>query len=244
MKVFYLHGMGGSPADWKRVAQLVPGEGLHFPVDLSFSETAAELSEPLEKLQEPFLLCGYSLGGRIALQMTERLRNPQLKGLLLLGTGLGFSDESSRRERQLQDQRWSALARADLARFWDEWYQQDLFSTFSGLPEELRKAWLEERFSMEINPLCHQLEALSPARHDDLWPRLLGLPRARISVLYLAGERDKRYANLAKQLKERGIPAEIVPGAGHILPLEAPEAVAEGLRRLQGKKGPGILERT
>jgi pimeloyl-ACP methyl ester carboxylesterase len=72
---------------------------------------------------------------------------------------------------------------------------------------------------------------LGPACHPHLEPALQQLKKASISVLYLAGELDKKYLNLGEKLaRERGVALAVIPGAGHILPLEAPGEVAERLK--------------
>jgi pimeloyl-ACP methyl ester carboxylesterase len=52
-----------------------------------------------------------------------------------------------------------------------------------------------------------------------------------VPVLYVAGELDAKYAGLAETYASLGAKTELVPGAGHVLPLEAPEAVAMRVAR-------------
>ncbi len=65
----------------------------------------------------------------------------------------------------------------------------------------------------------------------DLWANLAGLT---MPALVIAGERDAKFVAIAERLAAALPDAElvIVPGAGHQLPLEAPEAVARELERL------------
>jgi pimeloyl-ACP methyl ester carboxylesterase len=228
MKVFYLHGMGGSPSDWEAVTALVPGTCLPLPSTAGFSAATQALAGQLEKVAEPFVLCGYSMGGRLALAASGLLQTQNLRGLALLAAGLGFSDEKDRTDRRQKDREWSSLARQDPGAFWKKWYAQELFSTFHALPSDRREPWMRKRLCLDIEGLCAQLEFLSPAQHGSLRPLLEKAQEAGIKLLYMAGERDKKYAELAQQLGKEGVPVSILPG-GHILPLEAPEAVARGL---------------
>lgn len=58
-------------------------------------------------------------------------------------------------------------------------------------------------------------------------PRVPVLPRRppKLPVLYLHGENDGCIAADVARMAERYVPTEIVPGVGHVLHLEAPEAV-------------------
>jgi 2-succinyl-6-hydroxy-2,4-cyclohexadiene-1-carboxylate synthase len=234
MKVIYLHGMGGSPADWHLVSRLVPGAALSIPGRMSFAETVRSLRTELMSLAEPFVLCGYSLGGRLALSVAAQPGSLPLRGLVLVSSGLGFSDEQSRRERAQKDKEWVREAKENTRAFWEKWYAQELFSAFRELPEERRGSWLKNRFSLDIEDLCHQLEILSPAQQPFLLADLLRLKGSGTKLLYLAGERDKKYAALAQRLQKEGVPTEFLPG-GHILPLETPERMADSLNRFMGQ---------
>jgi pimeloyl-ACP methyl ester carboxylesterase len=65
-----------------------------------------------------------------------------------------------------------------------------------------------------------------------LWDRLgeLGVP-----VVLIVGERDAKFRGIAGDMAERIPDAEVVvvPGVGHAVHLEAPEAVARVIERRQ-----------
>jgi 2-succinyl-6-hydroxy-2,4-cyclohexadiene-1-carboxylate synthase len=229
----YLHGMGGSARDWIEVQKFLPGEALSLPRSKSFSELISQLANMLDSRKD-LILCGYSMGGRIAILLAVELlrrKNP-IRGLALLGAGLGFSDESERATRREIDEKWAKLAASDLEKFWEEWYRQQLFDSFQKLPAAAKAGWLKNRKSMDIGSLIEQLRNLGPAEHPDLFPLLEEIENAGISVLYLAGELDKKYLNLGQRLEhDLGLELGVIPGAGHILPLEAPKIVAERLSK-------------
>ncbi|HEV2785448.1 MAG TPA: alpha/beta fold hydrolase, partial [Solirubrobacteraceae bacterium] len=65
-----------------------------------------------------------------------------------------------------------------------------------------------------------------------LWERLGQLRDLPVAVL--AGERDPKYVGIGERLA-RTLPRgtlRVVPGAGHALPLEAPNAVAAAIEGL------------
>ena len=232
MKVFLLHGMGGGPADWAAVRRDFSGEALEFSPAPDFSGVVSALVEKLGRESTPYGLAGYSLGGRVALAATARLvelhRAPAR--LALLGAGLGFPSSAEREARRARDEAWGALVQNDPARFWREWYEQELFSTFRALPHAEREAWLRSRAELAPSLIARQLVSWSPTRHAYLLPALRSVLAAGVCTLYLSGERDKKYASLARELAREGVRAELLPGAGHILPLEAPAALAHALQ--------------
>lgn len=232
MSFVYLHGMGGSPADWRQVQSFLPGTSIALPASESFAEMIPLLAEKISEVPAP-VLCGYSMGGRVALLLAEELLRRQIPpaGVALLSAGTGISGEKERELRNQIDEQWAKLAAENPEKFWQDWYRQPLFASFSALPAHLQNEWLIERKSINFNYLSQQLRDLGPAKHPDLLPIFPKLRAASISVLYLAGELDKKYLDLAQILaKQERATVEIIPGAGHILPLEAPQKIAERLR--------------
>jgi pimeloyl-ACP methyl ester carboxylesterase len=235
MKVVYLHGLGGSPRDWDQVMRLVPGEAPPIP-SAPFTQLAGRFARDWSQRTEPFVVCGYSMGGRLALAAADQLTTPMFQGLVLLSAGFGFPTEEERQARRALDAGWAEKIREDLSAFWRDWYGQELFSSFRRLPEHRQNSWLKERLSIDIEHLAAQFREMGPAEHEYLEPALARLARRGISVLYIAGDQDKKYSDQARHL--RGVPSEIIAG-GHILPLENTAAVAESLRRFLGSVAKG-----
>jgi pimeloyl-ACP methyl ester carboxylesterase len=65
---------------------------------------------------------------------------------------------------------------------------------------------------------------------EPLWPRL---PELTMPVTVVVGGRDEKFAALARRYAQLLPRAEVVtvPGAGHGLPREAPEALASVLQQ-------------
>ena len=79
--------------------------------------------------------------------------------------------------------------------------------------------------------LAAVLRGLGAGAMAPMWERLHELT---MPVTLLAGERDAKYVAIAGEQLLASLPhAEltIVPGAGHGIPREAPEAVAEAIQR-------------
>lgn len=235
-RIIYVHGMGGSPEDWLPVQKNIAG--LSLPLDAKAGSPAkcgARLAEEiLAQVSGAFCLCGYSMGGRMSILAAEELikRGKKPDGLVLVSTGFGSPSDAERTARIRSDDAWATLAEEDTEAFWRKWYEQELFASFRALPEARREAWLESRKTMNIEDLSAQLRFLGPGHHEDLLPKLRDLASRGVRTLYIAGNLDKKYAELAQKVAEiPGLIVELLPGAGHILPLEAPEALGLRIRK-------------
>jgi 2-succinyl-6-hydroxy-2,4-cyclohexadiene-1-carboxylate synthase len=225
MKILFLHGMGGGPADWAKVSALLPGCALRLPEKLSWEKTVAALRAKFESEREDFLLVGYSMGGRLALAAAAGCENPKFRGLALVSTGLGFSSEQERSRRAEIDHAWAQRLRASGEGFWRAWYEQPLFRSFAELSAALKSPWLEARLALDPAEVIHQLVNLSPAAHQSLLPTLRSV---QIPVRFIVGEGDEKYQALAESLAGEGIRTQLLPG-GHILPWESPNELAGAL---------------
>lgn len=238
-ELFFAHGMGGSPADWLWVGEQLPDLAHAIKLDANAPSPAACAAAMARELRSrakpPWALVGYSMGGRISLLALEVLAHfgvPPPSHLVLVSAGLGLRTEEEREERRRKDAAWADLAAADPDEFWLQWYAQDLFASFRGLPPGHREEWERARNSMDIGALSNQLRSLGPGSHGSLFPLLAALPGRGVRVLYIVGDLDKKYVELSKKVGEiDGISVETIPGAGHILPLEAPAALAASILR-------------
>lgn len=237
-KTLYLfHGMGGNKSDWDFISSdlseyhLIPFELSEFSSIPSLEEIAKKIAARIANSPPiKFSLCGYSLGGRLAILLTKELLALQCEPekLILISAGLGFENEEQRILRLKVDQEWADLAKAKPELFWEKWYKQDLFSQFSSLPQEKKEKWLKSRKSIDYKYLAHQLSNLSPARHPNLRPTLSQVLNSGISVLYIAGEVDKKYLNQAQELNDDyRISVATIANTSHLVPLEAPAELAK-----------------
>lgn len=159
------------------------------------------------------VLLGYSMGGRLALQLLERQR---FEKAIIVSAGLNAPDEA----RRLRDEEWARRFESD---DWDslmrDWNAQPVFG---GHVLERR----EEDYDRA--ELARQLREWSPAVLPP--PRLESI---ETPVLWMAGERDAKYVAIARQAVARLPHAElwICPDAGHRVPWEQPRLFVERLRR-------------
>jgi 2-succinyl-6-hydroxy-2,4-cyclohexadiene-1-carboxylate synthase len=145
--VVLLHGFGGTRRTWDRVAALLDTERYRpLALDLpGHGEAAAErpltfercVEQVLAEAPERFVLCGYSLGGRVALRVA--LAAPQrVARLLLVACHAGIEDAEQRSERRRADAELAAqLERGQLEQFIARWRELPLFA---GDPPEVARA--------------------------------------------------------------------------------------------------------
>ena len=174
---------------------------------------------------EPFVLAGYSMGGRLALHVA--LAHPErVTRLVLVSTTAGIEDAAERAWRRETDAALAAwMKTCTMEAVADRWAGQPLFA---GQP---RRAAAMARADRLRNDPIHLAAALRGLGTGAMAPR--GSRRRELSmpVTVLAGEHDAKFATLARRLADGIADAtlRLVPGAGHALHLEAPVAVAEAI---------------
>ncbi len=231
MRLLLLHGFTATGRSWDPVRRRLDA-GRYTPVlapDLRGHGEAgdarpATIAACVDDLRqpEPFALAGYSMGGRVALHLA--LADPsRVTRLVLVSTSAGLSDPAERAERRRADDELAdGLERAGLEAFARWWGGQPLFA---GQGAEASALAHRDRLRNSAAGLAASLRGMGTGAMDPVWDRLgeLTLP-----AVVVCGERDAKFRALGEQLVD-GLPdAElvVVPGAGHAVHLEAPEAVA------------------
>lgn len=185
---------------------------------VDFVDTATRLGEQ----HGPAVYVGYSMGGRLCLQLA--LDRPALvRGLVLVSASPGLRDAAARAERRAADE---LLARAveheGVEPFLDRWLAQPLFAS---VPPDA--SGLADRRTLSAAHLAGCLRVLGTGVMPPLWDRLGDL---RVPVLLMTGTRDDKFDTIAAEMEAA------IPGArhlriesGHALPLERPRALAHAL---------------
>jgi 2-succinyl-6-hydroxy-2,4-cyclohexadiene-1-carboxylate synthase len=214
-----VHGFTQSDRSWEPLrATLADAVALRVPDGLDFVATAHALGQA----GGPATYVGYSMGGRLCLQLA--LDRPELvERLVLISASPGIADDAERAARRESDEALAReIERDGVETFLERWLAQPLFAT---LPREL--AGIDDRRAANtVEGLTHQLRALGQGAQPDNWGRLSEL---HMPVLLIAGALDTKYVDVAHRMSA-AIPnarVEIVDGAGHACHLERPEAVAQ-----------------
>lgn len=215
----FLHGFLGSPEDWDGVRKelSVPSTALTLP---GHGNTPLDLESFEKEIPNQATLVGYSLGGRLAMDYARKYPG-KVKQLFILSANPGLEKD---REKRLEcDQKWIDLLQNEgIERFLDQWYSQDLFSSFS-FTDEIK----QRRMKHKPKNLIEVFKRFSPARMENLWPHLKDFS---CPLLYLFGENDIKYRSIGTRLKETFECIEIQK-ASHPIHLEAPKEVAKQIMR-------------
>jgi 2-succinyl-6-hydroxy-2,4-cyclohexadiene-1-carboxylate synthase len=208
---------------WHVLAPDLPGHGATGD-PFAGNDMAAEADSLANQLDGPVTVLGYSLGGRLALHLA--LRHPALvRRLVLVGASAGLESPDARAERREADARWIRMLREDgLDAFLAAWEAQPLFATQAEAAPE-RLAWLRDlRCANRAEGLARSLEAFGLGTQDWLAP---ALATCAVPTTWVAGERDAKFSAIARDMAALMPHAEavIVPGAGHNVVFERPEAI-------------------
>jgi 2-succinyl-6-hydroxy-2,4-cyclohexadiene-1-carboxylate synthase len=233
--VVLLHGFSGTRRAWDGVAAaLDPERYLPLALDLPGHGQAAEWEGPitfagcvqhvLERSPARFILCGYSLGGRVALNVA--LATPErVTQLVLVSCSPGIEDSAERAERRRSDHRLAdELERVPFEEFIERWRTQPLFADDPPHVGELARA---DQRRNRPEALAAAMRGIGTGEMEPLWGRLHELT---MPVTVVVGDRDARFQALGRRMAGLLPDAEmaIVPG-GHSLALENPTAIASVL---------------
>jgi 2-succinyl-6-hydroxy-2,4-cyclohexadiene-1-carboxylate synthase len=230
--VVLLHGFSATRRAWDGVARHLDRERyLPVALDLPGHGDAAAWKPPitfaacadhvLASSPERFTLCGYSLGGRVALHVAlaapERLRR-----LVLVSTSAGIEDSAERAERRAADDLLAdELEREPFAAFIERWRAQPLFAGDPPAVVELARA---DQRRNRPDALAAVLRGVGAGQMKPVWDRLMELT---MPVTVVVGERDAKFRELGERMA-RLLPdaALTIIAGGHDLPRENPLALA------------------
>jgi len=227
-----VHGFAGTGASWDQLVEYLDRQRYRpLAADLrghgqndsrrpiTFEDCIADL---LSAAPERFTLVGYSLGGRLALQLA--LAAPQrLERLVLISTSAGIDNEAEREVRLNSDLALADdLEQGSIQGFADSWLAAPLFADD---PPQVQLAARTEIEKNNPSDLACALRGLSVGRMTPLWSRLSELS---VPTTVIAGDRDRAYVKQAERLQSSitGSELKLVEGAGHALPRSAPAELA------------------
>jgi 2-succinyl-6-hydroxy-2,4-cyclohexadiene-1-carboxylate synthase len=238
-----LHGFGGTRHAWDRVAaELTPARYLPLALDLPGHGDAAKqlapitfdscVAEVLAQSPERFVLCGYSLGGRVALHVA--IAAPErVARLVLVSSSPGIEDQAERARRRAADRQLAdELERIPYEQFIERWRTQRLFADD---PPDVGALAREDQRRNRADALAEALRGLGTGEMEPLWGRLGEL---KMAVTVVAGERDAKFRALGERMVGVMPDAElVVVSGGHVLPLESPRALTAVLDCAHGPDG-------
>ena len=239
-KVVALHGFTGCAEDFdplracldhrfEIIAPNFPGHGdlrnLEKPSAYSFSEHLKTISTAAGSGNEPVILVGYSMGGRLAMHWA--LAHPhRVHRLILIGASPGLKSQAEQDERIRGDKALAEYIRTDgLNNFLKYWNTKTFFKPLLSLPPERLDPILIRRQKNNPDALAMSLEAVGTGALPQLWNRLNNL---KCPTDLVVGAHDEKfieiaYAMAASMPKSR---ISIIEDAGHSVHLEKPQDLA------------------
>lgn len=157
-------------------------------------------------------LIGYSMGGRVALEIAKKL-NFQIKNLILLSSHPGISNSERPSRKRWEDEIIQKMKHLNKDAFIEFWDSLEIFST-SKSDKTISDDTFNENVDLFIrNRLSEQFNYM-----DDLILH-------KDKVLYLYGSKDEKYSLLGRQLNESGINS-IEVEADHRVHLKADQLIS------------------
>jgi len=231
--IVLLHGFSGTHCAWDGVRGRLDGERYRvLALDLPGHGGEADAQRPitfsgcvehvLARSPERFALCGYSLGGRVALHVA--LAAPERVGrLVLVSCSAGIEEPAERAARRQADRRLAdELEGLPFEDFIERWRSQPLFADE---PAQVGQLAREDQRRNRPDALAAVLRGIGTGEMAPLWDRLdeLAMP-----VTVMVGESDATYRALGARMVGllSDVKLVVVPG-GHGLLLENPQAIAD-----------------
>lgn len=254
-RLLFLHGFLGSSNDFERLwaalqkknAKRAQAHAIEYirpslfhpecGISLqSFDQICEDLHQEMSVASKDCisLLVGYSMGGRIALELLKR--NPGFYDeLLLIAAHPGLESEEQKKEKQEFHRTWKKLFSTPVSKGGQTW--EELIHQWNQLPlfeEDEASNPSEPELSRE--KLAFAMERLGVDRQDfDL-----GFLRQSSSKIHgFVGEKDEKYKALYESLRSQNALAslKVIKGAGHRVLQKGAEEIADFLLRLLNQKG-------
>lgn len=229
-----LHGFTQTKNSWNTICTRLESAHLCVTVDLpghgdspdgraSLDETAARVAEVIASVPGPVVLVGYSMGARVALHVALGHLD-LLAGLVLVSGTAGIDDPDERAARRGADDTLAArIETIGTEAFIAEWLAQPMFATL-----DATAAAVADRCRNTPSGLADSLRYCGTGTQEPLWSRLTEVD---VPVLVVTGDLDTKFTALGERLTA-ALPAADhvrVPGSGHTVHLEAPEAFISAL---------------
>ena len=234
-----LHGFTGSADAWAAQVEVFSAYRPVITIDLlghgqtdapvdparyGMAQSAQDLAALLTAIAPGRVnLCGYSMGGRLALYFALTYRH-LVQRLILESASPGLADMAARQERSQSDEQLaSAIETHGIAAFVERWEALPLFASQRSLPSTVQNRLREQRLRNRPLGLANSLRGMGTGVQPALWEQLYALS---VPTLLLAGTLDQKFKVIAEQMATYlpKVKVAIIPDAGHTIHLEQPKA--------------------
>lgn len=229
------HGFLGASSDFELLNRVfsrtslighdLVGHGTHIENSLAGFYTDAQVRFWRNNLPNKSILLGYSMGGRLALQLACQYPD-FLKGLILVGASPGLEDPDEQKNRQRWDRKMAGELSAGMKYFLGLWNELSIISSQRNIERAHHEKMQKTRLFQDPYQLQRSLMLFGTGTMPSCW-HLLG--KLRLPVLLIAGEHDLKYCNIAKKMDVilAHSKMRIISDAGHCCHLEQPRQTAQ-----------------
>lgn len=226
--LIFLHGFLGAKEDWMEMFSYFEKRFFCMALDLPghgstpyTEEILSAVKKEIQKMQCPILI-GYSMGGRIALQLQECAN-----AIVVLSAHPGLQCKKEKEQRRTIDEKWGEkLLTLPLDAFFAEWYAQPFFHTLSRDPSLLQRV-IHRRMKQNPQDLARVLHQLSLANQPHI-------AQFHSCTLFMHGEEDLKYQELYCRLPNT-VSVCSIKSCGHAIHLENAPACAQEILKWLGE---------
>lgn len=230
----FLHGFMGSADDWTEIIQSLtddyyclafdlPGHGTAKVIsdeDYKIENCAKKLIEWIDNnLKKRFSLCGYSMGGRLAIYLAINFPE-KINKVIIESASPGLKTKRERQNRiQIDSLRAKRMLMEPLDQFLDDWYELPLFKNINKETDDF-KNMIVRRLNNDPKSLAKSLIHMGTGSQPSLWNQL---DKIKSEILLLVGEKDDKFKMIADEINKYCTYAriKIVPDAGHTVHLDS-----------------------
>ena len=239
--ILMLHGFTGSLDDWRETYGLLNPNFNYIGIDLvghgksdspdivdKYNQQALskQLNDLLIKLSlEQVMICGYSMGGRAALNFAIDYPN-KIRGLILESTTAGIESKKSQSERIETDEELAHYIEShNIEEFVDLWMNKEIFNTQRRFSNEKLKNIRKKKILNSKIGLANSLRGFGTGRMSYFGNKL---NQINCPVLLITGELDTKFTKINSVLKKNFPNAnhKIIKNAGHNTHIEELERFA------------------
>ncbi len=230
--VLFIHGFMGSGQDWHQIIDQLYGKYSILTIDLpghgksildkeefySFHYVNKSINAILDFLHiDRVILCGYSMGGRVALNYASKY-SERINKLILESASPGLHSIKDRKDRQRYDSLMAEkLENIPYTKFLVEWYQLPLFTSLRA--NHRHYDIIESKKQNSSRHLALALRKMGTGEMEPMWFKLSYLT---MPTCIIHGELDEKYSLISQQMQELIPNSKIykINNSGHVPHIE------------------------
>ncbi|MBC7712034.1 MAG: alpha/beta fold hydrolase [Rhizobacter sp.] len=164
------------------------------------------------KKDHALILYGYSMGGRIATELTMMGLTPDI--LFLESSHFGLVTSEEKEKRLSSDRKLLTAPDLDLSRFFEEWYKNPIFGNYNKFSNYIID--IQKKIYHNPNEWQASLEFFSPGAFPFSQEKVVTLLKKQ-NIAGIVGSEDKKYLNhfLQMKLKLPELTINVIENCGH-----------------------------